>query len=209
MESAQRNQPRLPLSHTLPGTQVDTGTNHTNISGPASTPAPPKPPLASSRFLPREPLHAHQAAFVSPEEEARIDYGNVRMRKEPIDPRDHSLLELIYNEMHAARFINLEPLVILRNALPLFFNGSYLFVSLFRTAGCSALYNRPPLWRFARPVLIFYFRRRMLPPPSCRHISAARAESCQRRSSYHDGGPRVRRAQSKTNFTQRRRRRSP
>ena len=39
------------------------------------------------------------------------------------DPRDHSLLEHIYNEMHAARFINMEPLALLTNALSLYFIG--------------------------------------------------------------------------------------
>lgn len=41
----------------------------------------------------------------------------------PVDPRDHSLLEHIYNEMHAARFINLTPTSILSNTLPLYFAG--------------------------------------------------------------------------------------
>ncbi|KZT64915.1 hypothetical protein DAEQUDRAFT_769258 [Daedalea quercina L-15889] len=41
----------------------------------------------------------------------------------PIDPYDHSLLEFIYNEMHAARFINLAPLSLLSNLLPLYFQG--------------------------------------------------------------------------------------
>ena len=44
----------------------------------------------------------------------------------PTDPRDHSLLETIYNEMHAARFVNLEPLSLLTNLLPLHFKGPFL-----------------------------------------------------------------------------------
>ncbi|KAI8978791.1 hypothetical protein BD414DRAFT_538707 [Trametes punicea] len=39
--------------------------------------------------------------------------------RQPINPHDHSLLETIYDEMHAARFINLEPLSLLANLLPL------------------------------------------------------------------------------------------
>ncbi|KAH9889995.1 hypothetical protein C8Q73DRAFT_147103 [Cubamyces lactineus] len=41
------------------------------------------------------------------------------IEKPPINPHDHSLLETIYDEMHAARFINLEPLSLLTNLLPL------------------------------------------------------------------------------------------
>ncbi|KAH9936658.1 uncharacterized protein B0H18DRAFT_1114020 [Fomitopsis serialis] len=41
----------------------------------------------------------------------------------PINPHDHSLLEFIYNEMHAAKFINLAPLSLLSNMLPLYFQG--------------------------------------------------------------------------------------
>jgi len=41
----------------------------------------------------------------------------------PLNPRDHSLLEYIYTEMHAARFINLSPLSLLANSLPVYFNS--------------------------------------------------------------------------------------
>ena len=39
------------------------------------------------------------------------------------NPRDHSILEHIYIEMHASRFINLTPLSLLANSLPLYFKG--------------------------------------------------------------------------------------
>ncbi|KAL1742349.1 hypothetical protein HDZ31DRAFT_43460 [Schizophyllum fasciatum] len=39
----------------------------------------------------------------------------------PPNPRDHSVLEHIYNEMHAARFVNLAPLSLLANTLRLHF----------------------------------------------------------------------------------------
>lgn len=42
----------------------------------------------------------------------------------PVNPYDHSLLEFIYNEMHAARFINIAPLSLLSNTLPLYFQGA-------------------------------------------------------------------------------------
>ena len=45
------------------------------------------------------------------------------IEKPPINPHDHSLLETIYDEMHAARFINLEPLSLLTNLLPLHLQG--------------------------------------------------------------------------------------
>lgn len=39
----------------------------------------------------------------------------------PPDPRDHTILEMIYNEMHAERFINLSPLSLLANTVGLWF----------------------------------------------------------------------------------------
>jgi hypothetical protein len=41
----------------------------------------------------------------------------------PLNPRDHSLLEYIYAEMHASRFINLSPLSLLANSLPVYFKS--------------------------------------------------------------------------------------
>ncbi|KAJ4482031.1 hypothetical protein J3R30DRAFT_3285938, partial [Lentinula aciculospora] len=41
--------------------------------------------------------------------------------KPPVNPRDHSVLEMIYNEMNAARFVNLSPLSLLPNLLGLYF----------------------------------------------------------------------------------------
>ncbi|KAI0252378.1 hypothetical protein BJV78DRAFT_351287 [Lactifluus subvellereus] len=41
----------------------------------------------------------------------------------PLNPRDHSLLEYIYTEMHASRFINLSPLSLLANSLPVYFEN--------------------------------------------------------------------------------------
>ncbi|KAJ7069768.1 hypothetical protein C8F01DRAFT_1113905 [Mycena amicta] len=41
--------------------------------------------------------------------------------KAPPNPRDHSLLEKIYNEMNAARFINLSPLSLLANLVGVYF----------------------------------------------------------------------------------------
>src|SRR6266702_38070 len=44
----------------------------------------------------------------------------------PLNPRDHSLLEYIYSEMHAARFINLSPLSLLAHSLPLYFESLFM-----------------------------------------------------------------------------------
>lgn len=41
----------------------------------------------------------------------------------PPDPRDHMVLETIYNEMHAERWINLAPLSLLANTVGLWFKG--------------------------------------------------------------------------------------
>lgn len=41
----------------------------------------------------------------------------------PPDPRDHSILEKIYNEMHAARFINLSPLSLLASEMESWFKS--------------------------------------------------------------------------------------
>jgi hypothetical protein len=43
----------------------------------------------------------------------------------PPNPSDHSVLERIYTEMHAARFINLAPLSLLANSLGLYFKGAF------------------------------------------------------------------------------------
>ncbi len=40
------------------------------------------------------------------------------------DPRDHSLLHMIYKEMHVARFINLNPLALLPNLMTLYFEST-------------------------------------------------------------------------------------
>jgi len=45
------------------------------------------------------------------------------------NPRDHSILQMAYNELHAARFINLTPLSILHSALTLHFRGMFMFIT--------------------------------------------------------------------------------
>ncbi|KAI5989071.1 hypothetical protein EDD15DRAFT_2171973, partial [Pisolithus albus] len=50
-----------------------------------------------------------------------IDGANLEQETIPENPRDHTVLETIYNEMHADRFVNLTPLSLLGNALGLWF----------------------------------------------------------------------------------------
>ena len=45
-------------------------------------------------------------------------------QKAPLNPRDHTVLETIYAEMHAKRFINLAPLAVITNGLSLWFKGT-------------------------------------------------------------------------------------
>jgi hypothetical protein len=55
----------------------------------------------------------------------------------PPDPRDHTVLETIYNEMHAERWINLAPLSLLANTVGLWFNGESLSFILSFSGGRS------------------------------------------------------------------------
>jgi len=49
----------------------------------------------------------------------------------PPNPREHKLLELIYTEMHAARFINLAPLSLLENYIRTYFKSGSRFLYIF------------------------------------------------------------------------------
>lgn len=50
--------------------------------------------------------------------------------KPPINPRDHTILELIYNEMLAARFINTSPLSVVMTYIDFHLKGDYLSCSI-------------------------------------------------------------------------------
>lgn len=57
-----------------------------------------------------------------------------RIVEVPPDPRDHSILETIYNEMHAERFINLSPLSLLADAVGSWFKskcGRFFYLTIF------------------------------------------------------------------------------
>lgn len=69
----------------------------------------------------RRPLHASPSS-------PNVAQTPVLLRsveRPPTNPHDHSLLEAIYDEMHASRFINLEPVSLIANLLPLHFRGQY------------------------------------------------------------------------------------
>ena len=116
------SQAERPLTRTSSGTILGSGST-------SSSPALVTSHLSlSSRAFSQSPLH-HMTLPATMEEDERSshvdsDSGSTPNR-ELIDPRDHSLLEFIYNEMHAARFINLEPLALLKNSFPLYFEGRY------------------------------------------------------------------------------------
>ena len=69
----------------------------------------------------RRPLHA----IPSNSNHAQTPILLRNLERPPMNPHDHSLLETIYNEMHSARFINLEPVALLANMLPLHFRGPF------------------------------------------------------------------------------------
>ncbi|EMD40112.1 hypothetical protein CERSUDRAFT_81393 [Gelatoporia subvermispora B] len=85
-------------------------------------------PLSSSRSSSRAPSTAPSRPEPSVTDsgwgEETLKPGEKRqlhLSEIPINPHDHSLLEAIYNEMHAARFINLRPLSLLTSTLSLYF----------------------------------------------------------------------------------------
>lgn len=57
----------------------------------------------------------------------------------PPNPRQHGLLEVIYSEMHAARFVNLAPLSLLENYLQTYFKSMCYFLRFFRLVSYSPL----------------------------------------------------------------------
>ncbi|KAL4250784.1 hypothetical protein ABKN59_006099 [Abortiporus biennis] len=72
---------------------------------------PPQSPISDSTCTTESSVH-------TPEPTLQLPAPSVRP---PVNPCDHSVLEYIYTEMHASRFINLEPLSLLANSLSLYF----------------------------------------------------------------------------------------
>ncbi|PIL22811.1 hypothetical protein GSI_15506 [Ganoderma sinense ZZ0214-1] len=80
------------------------------------------------------------------------------VERPPTNPHDHSLLETIHDEMHASRFINLEPVSLIANLLPLHFRGRYPNIQTFNV---STLNGTLPDVRAPPPIVITF-----PPPPS-------------------------------------------
>jgi hypothetical protein len=76
---------------------------------------------ASMLTLPASSRNTHNADLSGNSDPRNSDSS--RPSSSPLNPRDHALLEYIYTEMHAARFINLSPLSLLASSLPLYFNS--------------------------------------------------------------------------------------
>ncbi|KAH8104809.1 hypothetical protein BXZ70DRAFT_618872 [Cristinia sonorae] len=94
---------------------------------------PARPPLPSRShteplvpLLSRSPTDATDATVVvvpdfQPVARTSDQSSQSSLTQAPVNPRDHSVLEFIYEQMHSARFINLEPLSLLANAMTLYF----------------------------------------------------------------------------------------
>ena len=61
------------------------------------------------------------------------------IQETPPNPRQHNLLEVIYSEMHATRFVNLAPLSLLENYIRTYFKSMCCFHCLPRLVSCSLL----------------------------------------------------------------------
>lgn len=74
---------------------------------------------------PASPTHARAPDVTDQELLDSIIIGRNKPKVRALfDPRDHSFLEHIYNEMHSSRFINLAPLALLASSLFLIFSGA-------------------------------------------------------------------------------------
>ncbi|KAI0084810.1 hypothetical protein BDY19DRAFT_969281 [Irpex rosettiformis] len=115
-------QAQWPLTRTSSGTSLSPGTSNS----PPLTQIVTSHLSLSSRTLSKSPLHRMTLPPTMEEDEHSLHPGSdcAPELREPIDPRDHSLLEFIYNEVHTSRFINLEPLALLQNTFSLYFEDS-------------------------------------------------------------------------------------
>ena len=128
--AVQQPQPRPNFSRTLPGSMVNLGAMLTGHPPPllARTRSPLNP-NSDTHFTSRatQPPPLEQTDYLTEYQQTKSSSSSSSsssLSKGPTNPRDHSFLELIYNETHAARFINLEPFALLTNSIPLYFNGS-------------------------------------------------------------------------------------
>ncbi|GJJ13405.1 hypothetical protein Clacol_007659 [Clathrus columnatus] len=89
----------------------------------SSTSDTPKPRLSSDILRKRKSTPGISSGD---EDQINGDDGLFHPLIKPImNPRDHSILEMAYNELHASRFINLLPLSLLSSMLVYHFKGSF------------------------------------------------------------------------------------
>lgn len=110
-----------PFSFSMHGATM----GHTPASSRSSLTTPSHTSVASRMGFGRTPLHRVTLPPTLEDDESSINSDQISAsQKMTINPRDHSLLEFVYNEMHACRFINLEPLALLKYTIPLYFKGA-------------------------------------------------------------------------------------
>ncbi|CAK5284078.1 unnamed protein product [Mycena citricolor] len=80
-----------------------------------------KPRGYSTSTLPTSANYRHPSELLPPARPANVPFLHRPLAQAPPNPRDHSTLERIYNEMNASRFINLSPLSLLANLVGLYF----------------------------------------------------------------------------------------
>jgi hypothetical protein len=113
--------------------KMNTDTSRSSISTPSDSVSTPSHTNTSSHrrtsFTPSSPstsisMSSPQIPQFSPVKPSFSHPHLVRTApKAPANPRDHTVLETIYNEMHASRFINLAPLSLLPSNLSTWFKG--------------------------------------------------------------------------------------
>ncbi len=126
----------LPVRHQHNGSYYDTNDQSClPHRGHASSSASTTTTLTPSIYSPSHPtmiasmstlpVSLHDTDTVSSLDSSdQLSSANPRLESGVLlNPRDHSLLEHIYTEMHSARFINLSPLSLLAHSLPLYFES--------------------------------------------------------------------------------------
>ncbi|KAJ6508674.1 hypothetical protein C8R45DRAFT_1069337 [Mycena sanguinolenta] len=85
------------------------------------SPTNPNPPVPNHHPSVLSLKSAHSGDGMPPKPTFGTPFLLRTLPKAPLNPRDHSVLEGIYNEMNATRFINLSPLSLLANLVGLHF----------------------------------------------------------------------------------------
>ena len=153
----------------------------TSTSAPAfynpSIYSPSLPSGIGTASLSTLPASLHDTDTVSSLDSSnRLSSNSSHLEGAPLNPRDHSLLEHIYTEMHADRFINLSPLSLLAHSLPLYFESLFmLFPSPYRFMA-----DRLVDVRSHAPILF------MFPPPDLARVKRLQPTG---NTSHSDGEP--------------------